>query len=255
MNDDTTRDGDGHSYFNPISLTQSLDNGKRTETTVRRRDEPSAKQQELLAYLRRYMTEKGYAPTRIECARAIQASQANIDYHLQRLAISRWIEITPHAQRGLRLLRQGVPLIDAASGEGLDEADPDRPRLDGLAAVFGVAPDLFVRAGNDSMARAGVRRGDLVALTQNRDPEQGDLVAVQIDDQVEIRRFVRTEGGDRLEPEPEGWADATTPVWANAKNVRMLGVEIGSTVSAESRKSREREHSRARRERSQGLER
>ena len=205
---------------------------------MRRRDEPSAKQKELLAYLRRYMSEKGYAPTRIECARAIQASQANIDYHLQRLAISGWIEITPHAQRGLRLLRQGVPLIDAASGEGLDEADPDRPRLDGLSAVFGVAPDLFVRAGNDSMARAGVRRGDLVALTKGRDPEQGDLVAAEIEGRVEIRRFMRTETGDRLEPEAEGWADGSTPpVWTNAKNVRMLGVEIASTVSAESRKA------------------
>ena len=179
-----------------------------------------------------------------------------MDYHLQRLAISGWIEITPRAQRGLRLLRQGVPLIDAASGEGLDEADPDRPRLDGLEAVFGVASDLFVRAGNDSMARAGVRRGDLVALTQNREPEQGDLVAVQIDGQVEIRRFVHTHTGDRLEPEPEGWADgSTTPVWTNAKNVRMLGVEIASTVSAESRKNRERERTRARRERGRGLER
>ena len=223
---------------------------------MRRRDEPSAKQKELLAYLRRFIAERGYAPTRIECARAIQASQANIDYHLQRLAISRWIEITPHAQRGLRLLRQGVPLIDAASGEGLDEADPDRPRLDGLDAVFGVAPDLFVRAGNDSMARAGVRQGDLVALTQNREPEQGDLVAVQIDGQVEIRRFVHTDTGDRLEPEPEGRAGGSTrPVWTNAKNVRMLGVEIASTVSAESRKKRERERTQARRERGRGLER
>ena len=102
----------------------------------------------------------------------------------------------------------------------------------------------------------GVRRGDLVALTQNREPEQGDLVAVQIDGQVEIRRFVHTHTGDRLEPEPEGWADgSTTPVWTNAKNVRMLGVEIASTVSAESRKNRERERTRARRERGRGLER
>ena len=223
---------------------------------MRRRDEPSTKQKELLAYLRRFMGEHGYAPTRIECARAIQTSQANIDYHLQRLAISKWIEITPHAQRGLRLLRQGVPLIDAATGEGRDEADPDRPRLDGLEAVFGVAPDLFVRAGNDSMARAGVRRGDLVALTKAREPEQGDLVAAEIEGRVEIRRFIRTETGDRLEPEPEtGAAGNTTGVWTDAKEVRMLGVEIASTVSAENRKYRERERGRARRERGRGLER
>lgn len=222
---------------------------------MRRRDEPSPKQKELLAYLKRFIEEHGYAPTRIECSEAIQASQANVDYHLQRLAISGWIEITPRAQRGLRLLREGVPLIDGVTGEGLDESDPDRPRLDGLEAVFGLTPDLFVRVGNDSMARAGVRQGDLVALTQSRDPEQGDLVAAEIGGRVEIRRFVRTDTGDSLEPEPERWMEANTaPVWANADNVRMLGVEIASTVSAESRKMRERQRTQRRRQRGRGVE-
>ena len=239
-----------------MSLTQEGNTTEEAENTVRRRDEPSTKQKELLAYLRRFMTENGYAPTRSECAHAIQASQANIDYHLQRLAISGWIEITPRAQRGLRLLRQGIPLIDAATGEGLDETDPDRPRLDGVDAVFGVAPDLFVRVGNDSMARAGVRRGDLVALTQKREPEQGDLVAVQIDGRVEIRRFIRTRAGDRLQPEPESWTQGdSTRIRADTENVNMLGVEIASTVSAESRKERERERMRAWRDEDRGMER
>ena len=44
-------------------------------------------------------------------------------------------------------------------------------------ALRGEAPDLFVRAGNDSMVGAGVGRGDLVAISQNREPEHGDLVA------------------------------------------------------------------------------
>ena len=150
----------------------------------------------------------------------------------------------------------GIPLIDAATGEGLDETDPDRPRLDGVDAVFGVAPDLFVRVGNDSMARAGVRRGDLVALTQKRDPEQGDLVAVQIDGRVEIRRFIRTRAGDRLQPEPRKLDTGdSTRIRADAENVNMIGVEIASTVSAESRKERERERMRAWRDEDRGMER
>ena len=111
----------------------------------------------------------------------------------------------PHVQRSIVLLREGVPLIDAATGEGLDESDPDRPRIDGLEAVFGETPELFVRVGNDAMAGAGVRRGDLVAITQSREPKHGELVAAQIGDAIEMRRFERTHGVDMLETEPEKW--------------------------------------------------
>ena len=133
------------------------------------------------------------------------------------------------------------------TGEGLDETDPDRPRIDGIEAVFGTTPDRFVRVGNDTMAGAGVGRGDLVAITQSREPEHGDLVAAQIDDVVEVRRFVRSDQGDMLEAEPEKWVGRKGKrVEAHADNVRMLGVEIACMVTAQHRKQREQERIRER---------
>ena len=100
------------------------------------------------------------------------------------------------------------------------------------------------------MVGAGVGRGDLVAIAQNREPEHGDLVAAQIDDAVEVRRFVRTHEGDMLEPEK--WVGHKGKrVQANAENVTLLGVEIASMVTAECRKQRERERIRERRGRGQ----
>ena len=103
------------------------------------------------------------------------------------------------------------------------------------------------------MVGAGVGRGDLVAISQNREPEHGDLVAAQIDDAVEVRRFVRTHEGDMLEPEPEKWVGRKGKrVHADAENVTMLGVEIASMVTAERRKQRERERMRERKGRGLG---
>ena len=161
----------------------------------------------------------------------------------------------PRAKAGNNI-REGVPLIDAATGEGLDESDPDRPRIDGMEAVFGETPDLFVRIGNDTMAGAGVRRGDLVAIAQSREPEQGDLVAAQIDETVEMRRFARRLGGAVLEAEPEKWGSGRSwRISANADNVTVLGVEIASMTTAEGRKRHEREMAQSFRRRGQGMER
>ena len=105
----TPQDGVGIGEFNPMKEKE------------RRRDALSPKQEELLAFLRAYIAERGYPASRAECAEAIEASQANIDYHLQQMAIRKWIEITPRVQRGIRLLREGIPVVDAESGEGLGE--------------------------------------------------------------------------------------------------------------------------------------
>ena len=183
--------------------------------------------------------------SRIECAEAINASQGNVDYHLQQMAIRGWIKITPRTQRGIRLLREGIPVVDAATGEGLDETDPDRPRIDGLEAVFGETPDLFVCVANDSMRKVGVCKGDLVAITRSREPQDGEVVAARIDGTVELRTFRRTANGDMLQPEPAMWtATEQARTRADAGNVTLLGVEIASMRTAGSRRRREREMAR-----------
>ena len=219
------------------------------EQIRRKRLMPSKKQKRLLDYVREFRRKRGYPPSRAELARELETTEANVHHHLTQLMLKGWARVDPHVQRSMVLLREGVPLVDAATGEGLDETDPDRPRINGLEAVFGETPDLFVRVGNDTMVGAGLGRGDLVAIAQNRQPEPGDFVAAQIDDAVEMRRFVRTHEGDmlELEREPEKWVNRKGErVRADAKNVTMLGVEIASMVTAEGRKQREREKMRER---------
>lgn len=214
--------------------------GRQPERTM-----PSKRQQAIIDYVRAFQSERGYPPSRAEIARKLKMPEANIHHYLVKLAARGWMRVDPRVQRGIVLLREGVPVIDAASGEGLDESDLDRPRVDGMEAVFGERPDLLVRVGNNAMAEAGVCEGDLVALARGRAPEDGDLVAAQIRDKVEMRRFVQTDGGDVLEAEPERWEEKA--VWrtpAAAEDVTLLGVEIASMTTAGSRKLRRKERKR-----------
>ena len=177
-------------------------------------------------------------------------------HHLSQLPLKGWTRVEPHVQRSIVLLREGVPFIDAATGEGLDENDPDRPHIDRMETALGEVPNLFVRVGNDTMAGAGVRRSDLVALAQSREPEHGDLVAAQIDNAVEIRRFARTHGDDMLETNPEKWGSGKSwQIRADGDHVTILGVEIASTTTAEGRKRHEREMARSLKRKGQGMER
>lgn len=217
------------------------------EERRRRRMKPSPIQEKIRQAVRCYRREHGYPPSRAELSRELEVTEANIHYHLTQMVLKGWANVDPHVQRSIVLLREGVPLIDAATGEGLDETDPDRPRLDGLEAVFGKTPDLFVRIGNDTMARAGVRKGDLVAVACNREPEHDDLVAARINDAVELRRFRKTDRGDMLEAEPDEWTVTVGPrMRADAENVTMLGVEIGCIAPAGGRKTRKKEKVRGR---------
>ena len=223
----------------------------------KRKNKMKGKRRKLWEFLLAYHEEHGYAASRAECAQALNVSQGNIDYYLDKLAKDQWIAVTPRVQRGIKILRGGVPAVDAETGEGLDQDDPYRPRIDGVEALLGERPDLFVRVGNDAMTGAGVGQGDWMALVQNRAPEHGDLVAAEIGGNVEVRRFVQTHAGDMLGSEPERWTGYESSwVRANAENVTVLGVEIASTTTAKGRRRREQRKAQAmmRREAAMGRE-
>ena len=48
-------------------------------------------------------------------------TEASIHHHLTQLMLKGWAKAEPHVQRSIVLLREGIPVIDAATGEGLDE--------------------------------------------------------------------------------------------------------------------------------------
>jgi repressor LexA len=66
----------------------------------------TARQRELLLFVRRYSDEHGYPPTMREIGRAMGiTSAAGVADHLRLLALKGWIERVPLASRAIRILR------------------------------------------------------------------------------------------------------------------------------------------------------
>ena len=190
-----------------------MERTRRSKTERRKRFETiSDRQQKVLHCIRKHVVEHKRPPTRGEIARDISESSpvgkglspTAVDYHLQQLALRGWIELTPGVQRGIRLLREGTPLLTLAGLERDDENDRRTPRIENIADLFGAIPDMFLRIEDDSMTgTTGLRTGDLVAVRRQEEAEEGDLVITRTERGYELRHFEGETPGT-VAPHPAG---------------------------------------------------
>ncbi len=83
--------------------------------------------------------------------------------------------------------------------------------------------DYFVlRASGDSMINADIYDGDLIVIQRQPTAENGDIVAVMINDEVTLKRFFRLDGINKykLQPENSNYNDIVVD------NCDILGIAI-----------------------------
>ena len=91
-----------------------------------------------------------------ELANAMGLSNASaVSGYLAALARKGWLEVLPSVDRGIRLLREGAPILDAAHFPAVAAGSPiaveecrNLPRLhdfESLSSEFEARPDFFVR--------------------------------------------------------------------------------------------------------------
>ena len=93
--------------------------------------------------------------------------QAGVDRLLDALHRKGWIQILPSVDRGIRLLREGAPILDAeqlpavATGNPIvayDQPEPARLHdFDSLVDQLGIKPEWFVRVAGSSLEKVGFR--------------------------------------------------------------------------------------------------
>src|SRR5690554_2142072 len=118
----------------------------------------TARQQQVLAFIREYMATNGYPPTRVDIARELGFRSPNAaEDHLKALARKGAIEMIPGASRGIRLpsdaeaadehslpvvgqVAAGAPILALENIENHCRIDPDffSPRADYLLRVRGI---------------------------------------------------------------------------------------------------------------------
>jgi len=162
----------------------------------------TARQRQILDWIRAYLESTGMPPTRAEIASGLGFSTpSSAEDHLQALARKGAIEMLPGASRGLRLkdfpgmpmqgtlplvgrVAAGNPILASENIEGRYRVDP---------ALFSPRADYLLRVRGQSMRDAGILDGDLLAVHRTVEARSGQIVVARIGaasgDEVTVKRL------------------------------------------------------------------
>ncbi|MDX1513296.1 MAG: transcriptional repressor LexA [Gammaproteobacteria bacterium] len=167
----------------------------------------TARQREILEFIRGFMEIEGFPPTRAEIAHALGFRSANAaEDHLKALERKGAIEILAGTSRGIRLINEsdedGLPVVGrvAAGHPVLAEQHIERHyRID--PKLFRPRAHYLLRVKGMSMRDAGLLEGDLLAVHRTGQAENGQIVVARLEDEVTVKRFRRRGNVVRLLPE------------------------------------------------------
>ena len=198
----------------------------------------TARQRQILDWIRAYLETAGMPPTRAEIASGLGFSTpSSAEDHLQALARKGAIEMLPGASRGLRLkdfpgmpvqgtlplvgrVAAGNPILASENVEGRYRVDP---------ALFSPRADYLLRVRGQSMRDAGILDGDLLAVHRTAEARNGQIVVARIGaaagDEVTVKRFRKR--GREIVLQPENSAFEPIVVDPRATPFAIEGVGVG----------------------------
>jgi repressor LexA len=180
----------------------------------------------ILAWLRLYTAEHGYAPSVREiCAALGLRSTATVHYHLRNLAEKGLISMEPGRKRAIsvpsaaarkqesapplrkesrqREDRRTVPLVGTvAAGQPILAAE----NIEGYLPWDGGEGWFALRVKGWSMKNAGILPGDKLIVRPQPTAEHGEIVVALLGDEATVKRLSLRDGEIRLMPENEDFA-------------------------------------------------
>ena len=204
--------------------------------------ELTERQAETLGAIRNHIRQHGMPPSRTELGEALGLRYTSaVEAHLRALARKGWLELRPQQNRGIKLLREGMPVLDfedvprvTAGRPILAEEEAGGNRLHDFTGVcnqFETTPDYFVRVEGDSMDRVGFRTGDMVAVQRNPEPREGDVVIARIGSDVTLKRYHRASAKCiELQPESTNSEHEVLRVDPRTEDFEIVGVVVGAII-------------------------
>jgi len=192
----------------------------------------TARQQQILEFIREFSDAEGYPPTRAEIARALGFRSPNAaEDHLKALARKGAIELRAGSSRGIRLsnptAKVGLPVVGrVAAGSPIlaEQHIQTRYRLD--PALFRPRADYLLEVKGMSMRDAGIHDGDLLAVHRQPEAANGEIVIARIEDEVTVKRFRRRGNIVRLLPENPDFSPIVIDLRKHHLAIEGIGVGI-----------------------------
>ncbi len=193
----------------------------------------TAKQQEILDYIKEQILERGYPPSVRDICEAVHLkSTSSVHAHLESLEKNGYIRRDPTKPRAIEILDDNfnfnrremvnVPVVGrVAAGQPL-LAEQNIENYFPIPMEYMPNQQTFMlTVKGESMINAGIFDGDLVLVEEQNTAENGDIVVAMIEDGATVKTFYKEEGFIRLQPEN----DTMDPIIVT--DVKILGKVIG----------------------------
>lgn len=173
----------------------------------------SAKQQEILEYIKEEILHKGYPPAVREICEAVHLrSTSSVHAHLETLENKGYIRRDATKPRAIEIVDDqfnltrrelvNVPIVgQVAAGQPILAEENIE---DYFPIPVGMMPNkesFMLKVKGESMINAGILDGDLILVQQQTTAENGDKVVALIDDSATVKTYYKEDGHYRLQPE------------------------------------------------------
>ena len=193
----------------------------------------TAKQQEILEYIKETILKKGYPPAVREICEAVHLkSTSSVHSHLETLEEKGYIRRDPTKPRTIEIIDDcfnltrrevvNVPLLGTVAAgvpllaeENIENYYPIPVELLPNADTF------MLNVKGNSMINAGIFDGDQLIVERCSPAYDGEIVVALVDDSATVKRFYKEDGYYRLQPEN----DEMEPILVD--HLEILGKVIG----------------------------
>ena len=188
------------------------------------------RQAEVLAFIKSYIDDTGYPPTRADIAKELGFKSANAsEEHLKALARKGAIEMIPGTSRGIKLPEnEGIPIVGrVAAGNPILAEEHIEDYCELPASFFNPAADYLLQVRGDSMVDIGILDGDLLAVHRTQQVNNGDIVVARIEDEVTVKRFRKGRSKYQVTLEPENQEYSPIEVDMRHQEFEIEGLGVG----------------------------
>lgn len=173
----------------------------------------SAKQQEILEYIKDEILHKGYPPAVREICQAVNLkSTSSVHSHLETLEKNGYIRRDPTKPRAIEIMDDtfnlnrremvNVPILgNVAAGEPLFAEENIEDYFPIPAEMVPNSGVFMLHVRGESMINVGILDGDNVLVQQQSTAKDGEMVVALVEDSATVKTFYKEDGYIRLQPE------------------------------------------------------
>lgn len=173
----------------------------------------TAKQREILEYIKSEIINKGYPPAVRDICEAVHLkSTSSVHSHLETLEKNGYIRRDPTKPRAIEIMDENfnmarrevvnVPLVGrVAAGEPILAVENVEGYFPIPAELMPNQDCFLLEVHGESMIEAGIFDGDKILVKQQPVANNGDMVVALIDDSATVKTFYKENGHFRLQPE------------------------------------------------------